>query len=101
MVEELGNPEIEISAQSSVPIYYDFPYDLKVPIAQKYCGQRTLWFKCRFSHHGPKLDQAVDKEFQAFRWVNPRKAPTITVWWKQEAYKKGMPLLGFSLSGSA
>lgn len=95
MTEELGNPHIVCLKTTTQTISYNFPASLShTRIAQRFKGQSALWFLCEFSHGQPDLKKAIDKEFRAFKWIAAHKVVDGTVFWKKQAYTKGLTLLG-------
>mgnify|MGYP001288633938 CR=1 FL=1 len=95
MKEELGSNQFDIISASDQTYYYDFPPDLKKPIALQYKGQKQLWFLCRFHKgHQPNLLEATDKEFCQTRWVETQEALESVVEWKLSLYQQGLKGLG-------
>ncbi|MCY4381491.1 MAG: NUDIX domain-containing protein [Proteobacteria bacterium] len=97
MEEELGNKHITYSKQSKRAVSYDFPDKFHAPIAQHFSGQSSWWFLCQFTQGGPDLANAKHKEFQKYIWLAPELVIERTVFWKKNAYREGLTLLGFTL----
>ncbi|MCY4443236.1 MAG: NUDIX domain-containing protein [Proteobacteria bacterium] len=98
MQEELGCGEFQILQSSADMIYYDFPTTLIAPISKMFRGQKSRWYLCAFGEPfevmGVDLSRATDREFADFRWVKPYEAYEHTIYWKKDAYRKGLKDLG-------
>ncbi len=98
MREEVGQDQFDIISKADRLVHYDFPADLRAPIALKYKGQSQHWFLCRF-HQGssPDLAKAIDKEFSELKWESLVFCLDQIIPFKRQAYIEGLSLLGFSL----
>lgn len=95
VLEETGCGDFDIIKSCDETVSYDFPDDMKAPIAQHYCGQKQYWFLCKY-HSGkePDLSRATDKEFDQWKWGEVDQLIEQTIYWKKSAYKAGLKLLG-------
>lgn len=95
MKEEIGSNQFEILTETSEFLYYDFPKNLKVPVAEHFRGQKQRWFLCRFLQgQGPNLKESTCDEFIATSWMSPQSAVENIVDWKKDVYRQGLSLLG-------
>lgn len=95
MFEELGVEKIKILKKIEIPIFYEFPKDLKAPIAARYRGQEMHWFLLELEdEEQPDFETATDDEFSNFKWVPPNVVVELIAPWKNEAYKTGFKALG-------
>lgn len=96
MLEELGVVRIQILAKTKDPILYEFPPDIKAPVAKKFRGQSMTWFRLKLEPgETPDLTKACDKEFTSFKWVSWQQAINGITPWKKAAYTEGFRSLGF------
>jgi len=94
--EELGCNEFKILSGSQTMTQYDFPKEASFKIAKQYTGQKHHWFQLQFLNNClPNLEQS-DGEFCAYKWVNVEESLDKVVYWKKDAYRHGLKLLGFS-----
>lgn len=95
MFEELGVKKITILKRVEEPIYYEFPNNLKAPIAARYRGQEMNWFLLELGgDEQPDFEIATDDEFSNFKWVPPNVVIELIAPWKTEAYKTGFKSMG-------
>jgi len=93
--EELGCNQFEILQQSTELTQYNFPKDADFKIARQYRGQKHHWFRLRFLENScPNLEKS-DGEFCAYKWVDIEESLDKVVYWKKDAYRMGLELLGF------
>lgn len=95
VLEETGCSRFDILNAPEQTVSYDFPEEMKAPIAKHYCGQKQYWFLCQY-HSGfePDLSLASDKEFDQWKWGQVDQVIGQTIYWKKDAYKAGLKLLG-------
>jgi putative (di)nucleoside polyphosphate hydrolase len=85
--EELGIADFSILKTSEHFYFYDFPKEEKIPLAQKFKGQKQKWFLCALNPaHPPNLNLASDQEFNAISWENPKKILDGIISWKKPVY---------------
>lgn len=96
MYEELGTKCFEVIDVLGDSLYYNFPESLTAPIAKKYKGQSLRWFLLKFTADScPNLENAKDREFIDYKWVEWMEACTLVSSWKRECYLEGFEGLGF------
>ena len=75
--------------------HYEFPNNLKAPIAARYRGQEMNWFLLELGgDEQPDFEIATDDEFSNFKWVPPNVVIELIAPWKTEAYKTGFKSMG-------
>ena len=94
MCEELGTDAFVIVKKANTTVSYDFPAELDVPMARRFCGQRQRWFQLRFNAQAAPDLQRADAEFSSCCWTTCATLLQQTVAWKVTAYRKGLQLLG-------
>ena len=94
-LEEIGCKDFTVIRSCDRLIRYDFPEDMRAPIAKKYRGQEQYWFLCAFQDGAkPDLSMATDQEFDDLKWVPVSESLSTIVPWKRQAYEEGMKELG-------
>jgi putative (di)nucleoside polyphosphate hydrolase len=86
--EEIGTDKAEILGKSRVWLKYDLPLDLAGGVwGGRYRGQRQKWFAMRFTGRDDDINIATDHpEFEAWRWVEPKRLPQLIVPFKRQLY---------------
>lgn len=97
MQEELGIGKFQIIKQSSQAVSYDFPEDLATGIAQKYRGQKQIWFLLNPEFSIDPKTLVGDGEFMAFKWSAIIDIVDHVIEWKKECYKAGFSSLGLGV----
>ena len=88
LYEEAGTDKAEIIAETKGWLSYDLP----APIARtawggRYRGQRQKWFLMRFVGEDIDIDLSRhEAEFDAWKWVAPKKLPELIVEFKRPIY---------------
>jgi putative (di)nucleoside polyphosphate hydrolase len=83
-----GTDKAEIIAETAGWLSYDLP----APIARtawggRYRGQRQKWFLMRFVGEDIDIDLSRhEAEFDAWKWVAPKKLPELIVEFKRPIY---------------
>ena len=105
--EEIGTDRVEILAQLSDPIRYEYPPEVAErlsrgdPEKQGYAGQEQTWFLARLVDGESSIRfGGSSPEFDQFRWATPAEAVESVVPFKAKAYRMGLSALGL-LSGDA
>ena len=94
MAEEIGCHQFNILLKGAQRTRYTFPKDLQSQITKKYQGQEQTWFKCEFKKNQKEdLQKALSEEFTEFKWVEPQDILDEIVFWKKDAYIKGLQML--------
>ena len=92
--EEIGTDKLTIINSIVEPISYKFPQNLAGGIFDKYIGQSQHWFLLTLNSSA-KPDLALsDGEFQALKWMCPKKLTQQIVEWKKDSYIEGLSLFG-------
>ena len=87
MLEEIGCNQFSIIQKLEHHLFYDFPIGLDRPIAKEFKGQEQRWFLCKFhDSYGPKIENAIDDEFEETKWILPEEAFNYVVEWKKQVY---------------
>jgi putative (di)nucleoside polyphosphate hydrolase len=89
--EEVGTTDAEIVAETRGWHDYDLPRHLRGRLwGGRYRGQRQKWFALRFLGRDPDIavDAGKHPEFTAWRWVEARHLPSLTVPFKRPVYEK-------------
>ena len=86
--EEIGTSKVEIVAESSGWMTYDFPLGVADRVwGGRFRGQRQKWFLMRFTGCDADIDLASKhREFDAFRWVDPEELAELIVAFKRQLY---------------
>lgn len=88
--EEVGTDKAEILAESQDWLAYDLPPAVRAEAwGGRYRGQKQKWFLCRFLGTDADIDleRHHDREFTAWRWVEPASLPRFIVAFKRELYE--------------
>lgn len=98
--EEIGTHSVKIIKESNSRIKYKFPQWIlddwkRMGRKSKYMGQKQRWYLV-------ELDGDVDsihfnnqpQEFDKFKWVPIKKVEKRVIPFKQNAYRKGLKVLG-------
>ncbi|MCB9229275.1 MAG: NUDIX domain-containing protein [Deltaproteobacteria bacterium] len=94
VTEETGCGDFTIVKGPVGPVTYDFPHHYVMSIAREYRGQSHDWFLCHYDEgKEPDLSQAIDQEFDDWRWAPVTDVVSGLISWKKEAYYKGLQLL--------
>ncbi len=91
MEEEIGVPPklVDVIAETSDWLFYDFPADLRARLSGPYLGQRQKWFALRF--RGADSDVRLDMhtpEFDAWRWAPLAEVPGLVIPFKRPVYER-------------
>lgn len=88
LAEEIGTDKAEILGESRVWLKYDLPVEIARGLwGGRYRGQRQKWFVMRFTGSDGDIDLATEHpEFDAWRWVAPRRLPELIVPFKRRLY---------------
>jgi putative (di)nucleoside polyphosphate hydrolase len=86
--EEIGTSKVEIVAESSGWMTYDFPLGVADRVwGGRFRGQRQKWFLMRFTGCDADIDLGSrHPEFDAWRWVAPEQLPELIVSFKRQLY---------------
>ena len=86
--EEIGTSKVEIVAESSGWMTYDFPLGVAGRVwGGRFRGQRQKWFLMRFTGCDADIDLGSrHPEFDAWRWVAPERLPQLIVSFKRQLY---------------
>jgi putative (di)nucleoside polyphosphate hydrolase len=86
--EEIGTSKVEIVAESSGWMTYDFPLGVADRVwGGRFRGQRQKWFLMRFTGCDADIDLGSrHPEFDAWRWVAPDRLPELIVAFKRQLY---------------
>jgi putative (di)nucleoside polyphosphate hydrolase len=88
--EETGVTNVEILAEHPEWLTFELPYDLLgVALKGRYRGQRQKWFAARFHGDDSEIDlgSTDDREFEAWRWVEPDLVAKLVVPHKRVIYE--------------
>ncbi|MDI2112393.1 RNA pyrophosphohydrolase [Commensalibacter nepenthis] len=91
LAEEIGTNQIEILEEYPEWLSYDFPPDVLLnPLKRKYKGQTQKWFAVRFvgKDANINLDNDVEKEFDAWKWIDITELQNIKTGYKHDIYLK-------------
>jgi len=90
LAEEIGTDRATIIGEHPDWLTYDLPAHLiGVALKGRYRGQRQRWFALRFigDDSDIRLDTDPDPEFDAWRWAQLGKLPTMAVNFKRPIYE--------------
>ena len=87
--EEIGTDKVEVIAESSGWLRYDFPPDLIEKVrGGRYRGQEQKWFAMRFLGADKDIDLETEHpEFADWRWEVFERLPEITISFKRNTYE--------------
>jgi putative (di)nucleoside polyphosphate hydrolase len=88
MLEETGNNNVKILAESANWFYYDVPFVAAQRLwGGKYRGQKQKWFLMEFLGEDEDFDIDTEHpEFSEWRWVDLETLPDIIVYFKRSLY---------------
>ncbi len=98
--EEIGTKNINIIKVSKKRVRYRYPKSVKEllkkrPQWKQYKGQQQRWYLVQLMEGTKSISfEHQPAEFDAFKWVSPRKGLKKVVPFKRKAYRKGLRLLG-------
>lgn len=89
LAEETGIRSVEVLAESSEWLTYDYPEDIaRRSFAKRYRGQRQRWFAMRFLGDDREIDlHATHAEFDAWKWAEVDSLATMIVAFKRPVYQ--------------
>ena len=87
--EETGTDKVALIATAREWLAYDFPPELSgTAWGGRFKGQTQKWFAYRFAGTDGDIDIATEHpEFEAWRWVEPRRLPRLAVAFKRALYE--------------
>ena len=99
LAEETGIRSVAMLAQTKEWLRYDFPPNFETRWGKKYRGQAQHWLLLRFTGRESEINLAQEHpEFGAWRWVDARTLPDLTISWKRPLYEALLtefgPLIG-------
>ena len=79
---------VPLVAQAGEELQYDLPDELIGKLWKgKWRGQRQRWFLFRLTAGDDAIDSAAaEREFRAWRWIDPAELPRVIVPFKRELY---------------
>lgn len=85
----IGPHLVEIVAEASQELYYDFPAELAGRLWKgRFAGQRQNWFLMRFQGTDADINLATQHpEFSRFQWADPWRLPDLIVEFKKQLYE--------------
>jgi putative (di)nucleoside polyphosphate hydrolase len=89
--EETGARSVTLLGQTSDWLAYDFPVGHKRSrIAERWVGQKQLWFACRFVGDDSEFDRRAhhEVEFDTWRWGDAQDALDGVVPFKRDIYRE-------------
>ncbi|MBF0288891.1 MAG: RNA pyrophosphohydrolase [SAR324 cluster bacterium] len=99
--EEIGTNDVTVLKVSKKRVHYKFPewvfenWKQENKKKLKYKGQKQRWYLVLLNQGTPSISfEEHPAEFDAFEWVPVEKAVERIIAFKQEAYAKGLQLLG-------
>jgi len=90
LAEETGTDKAEIIAESGDWLSYELPPEVAARVWQgRYRGQRQKWFALRFTGTDADFDLEThhQREFAAWRWLEPGRLPSLIVPFKRPVYE--------------
>ena len=89
LAEEVGADKAEIIAETRGWLHYDLPSDIAARMwSGRWRGQRQKWFLMRFTGEDGDINLATEHpEFDAWKWVEPRRLPGLIVPFKRQLYR--------------
>ena len=88
--EEIGTNMVTIIRKLDTKISYDFPEELSGDIMKKYRGQIQDWFLLELKEEADlDLNKSLG-EFKALDWKDAHSVLEGIVYWKKQAYEKGL-----------
>jgi putative (di)nucleoside polyphosphate hydrolase len=89
LAEEAGTDKLELIAETSNWLAYDFPADIKQQTWKRcYRGQRQKWFLFRFTGTDDDINlDAHNREFDSWKWIEPERVLELIVPFKRKLYE--------------
>ena len=90
LAEETGTDKAKIIAESGDWLSYELPPEVAARVWQgRYRGQRQKWFALRFTGADADFDLEThhQREFAAWRWLEPGRLPSLIVPFKRPVYE--------------
>ncbi len=90
LAEETGTDRAEIIAESGDWLSYELPPEIAARVWDgRYRGQRQKWFALRFTGADADFDLEThhQREFAAWRWIEPERLPRLIVPFKRPVYE--------------
>lgn len=89
LAEETGIRSVEVLAETSQWLTYDYPPAVaRGSFANRYRGQRQKWFALRFTGLEGEIDLGFrHAEFDAWRWCDIEELPGLIVEFKRPVYE--------------
>ena len=93
LYEETGIKSVEPLGETPEWLHYDFPEGVKRKIAERYRGQKQMWYVYRFTGQDSEIQinpppDGHKAEFDQWRWVDMDELPDLVVEFKRDVYEQ-------------